>query len=142
MVTNGPIIGRIGAIVNRLHNEVHKDKIGFFGFFECANRQDVANALFDTAKNWLRDRGMVCYARAVNPSMNDECGLLIEGFDDSPRGADDLQPPLLSCANERLRFDESKRSVCLENGGKSCAKLERVANMVEKRGRVKIRTTT
>ena len=48
---NGNIIGRIGAIVNRNHNEVHKDKTGFFGFFECADRQDVANALLDTAKN-------------------------------------------------------------------------------------------
>ena len=52
--SNGEIVGRIAAIKNDIHLKHHNDNSGFFGFFECVNDQEVANALFDTAKNWLR----------------------------------------------------------------------------------------
>src|SRR3972149_5221763 len=55
---NGSVVGRIAAIVNHNHNKEHKDKVGFFGFFECINDQTAANALFDSAKEYLRGRGM------------------------------------------------------------------------------------
>ena len=46
------LVGRIAAINNDKYNEIHQQyKTGFFGFFECINDQNVANALFDTAKN-------------------------------------------------------------------------------------------
>ncbi len=81
---NGEVIGRIGAIVNDNHNREHNDKVGFFGFFECVNEQDVANALFDEAKNYLLSKGMNAMRGPANPSVNDEYGLLIEGFDSPP----------------------------------------------------------
>jgi hypothetical protein len=56
---NGKIVGRIGAIVNDNHNIAHNDRCGiFFGFFECENNQETANALFDSAKSWLKTQGM------------------------------------------------------------------------------------
>lgn len=82
---NNEIVGRIAAIKNDLHNEYHKDKVGFFGFFECINNQEVANKLLNTAKDWLKEKGFDTMRGPVNPSTNDECGLLIEGFEDSPR---------------------------------------------------------
>jgi GNAT superfamily N-acetyltransferase len=82
---NEKVLGRIAAIRNDLHNKHHKDKVGFFGFFEAIDNQDVANALFDTAKNWLKERGFKVMRGPVNPSTNDEIGFLLEGFDDSPR---------------------------------------------------------
>ena len=54
----GQVIGRIGAIVNARHNQVHQDKVGFFGFFECVQDQAVANALFDAAQQFLHAHGM------------------------------------------------------------------------------------
>ena len=57
---------------------------GFFGFFECENNQETANSLFDSAKQWLCERGMDAMRGPANPSMNDECGLLIDGFDSPP----------------------------------------------------------
>jgi hypothetical protein len=81
---NGEVIGRIGAIVNDNHNKEHNDKVGFFGFFECVNEQDVANALFDEAKKYLLSKGMNAMRGPANPSVNDEYGLLIDGFDSPP----------------------------------------------------------
>ena len=81
---NGEVVGRIGAIVNDNHNKEHNDKVGFFGFFECVNDQDVANALFDEAKKYLRSKGMNAMRGPANPSVNDEYGLLVDGFDSPP----------------------------------------------------------
>lgn len=81
---DGKVIGRIGAIVNHNHNKEHKDKVGFFGFFECVNDQQVANALFDEAKKFLRSKGMDAMRGPANPSVNDEYGLLVDGFDSPP----------------------------------------------------------
>src|SRR3970040_565065 len=78
---DGATVGRIAAIVNHNHNIEHKDKIGFFGFFECIDDQTVANALFDTAREYLKSRGMNAMRVPASPSVNDEYGLLVEGFD-------------------------------------------------------------
>ena len=43
----GDVVGRIAAIHNRAHNEIHEDTAGFFGFFESINAQSSADALFD-----------------------------------------------------------------------------------------------
>jgi hypothetical protein len=81
---NGKVVGRIGAIVNHNHNKEHNEKIGFFGFFECNNDPKVAAALFDSAKRYLKEKGMNAMRGPANPSVNDEYGLLVEGFDSSP----------------------------------------------------------
>jgi len=77
-------VGRITAIVNAGHVERYGEKRGFFGFFECDDDQDAARALFGTARDWLRGQGMVALRGPANPSLNYECGLLIEGFDTPP----------------------------------------------------------
>ncbi len=82
---NGELVGRVAAIKNDLHNKTHNDKVGFFGFFECINDQQVANALLDTAKDWLKSKGLNEMRGPANPSSNDEWGMLLEGFDDEPR---------------------------------------------------------
>ncbi|HET9135529.1 MAG TPA: GNAT family N-acetyltransferase [Candidatus Kapabacteria bacterium] len=81
---DGKIVGRIAAIINRTHNEVHHDKTGFFGFFECINDKAVAKALFTEAENFLRSKGIASVQGPANPSSNDEFGLLVEGFDRPP----------------------------------------------------------
>jgi len=78
------IVGRISAHTNTMHNKTHNDKIGFFGFFECINDQNVADTLFDTARNWLKEKGMDTMRGPASFSVNDECGLLVDAFDSSP----------------------------------------------------------
>ena len=80
----GRDIGRITAIVNAGHIERYEEQRGFFGFFECEDDSEAARALFGTAAEWLHAEGMVSIRGPVNPSLNYECGLLIEGFDTPP----------------------------------------------------------
>lgn len=82
---NDEIVGRIAAIKNDIHLKYHNDSAGQFGFFECINDQQVANALFDTAKSWIKEKGLKYMRGPANPSSNDIYGMLIEGFNDSPR---------------------------------------------------------
>ena len=77
-------VGRISAIINKLHNERFEEKRGFFGFFESIDDQEVANGLFAAAETWLRERGMTDMRGPCSPSQNYECGLLIDGFDIMP----------------------------------------------------------
>lgn len=87
------VVGRIAAIRNDLHNETHQDRVGFFGFFECIDDQAVADLLLDAARAALRGFGMQRMRGPVSPSTNDEAGLLVEGFADSPRFLMPYSPP-------------------------------------------------
>ncbi len=78
------LVGRIGAIDNPRHNETHTDQVGFFGFFEAENDPEAAHALFDAAADWLRAHGKGAMRGPANPSVNDEYGLLVDGFDSPP----------------------------------------------------------
>lgn len=82
---DGVPAGRIAAITNRNHNEVHEDTVGFFGFFECIDDRAVAHALFDAAGVWLKEHGMTAMRGPLNPSINDEVGLLVDGFGEPAR---------------------------------------------------------
>lgn len=81
---DGVPVGRIAAIENRAHNHHHKDRIGFFGFFDCANDTEAATALLSRAEKWLAARGLNAARGPVSPSMNHESGLLVHGFDTPP----------------------------------------------------------
>jgi len=81
---DGEPVGRISAHSNTQHNKEHNENIGFFGFFECIDNQEVANALFDAAFQWNRYRNFTSMRGPMNFSVNDECGLLIQGFETPP----------------------------------------------------------
>jgi len=79
------IIGRIAAILNNAHNEFNKVNDGFWGFFDCIDDQETADLLFNTAANWLKQKGVdQKFIGPVNFSTNEACGLLIKGFDSPP----------------------------------------------------------
>lgn len=81
---NGRPVGRIAAIINRSHNQFYQDKTGFFGFFDCEDRIETATALFAAAAAILRNKGCSSIRGPYNPSINDECGLLVQGFQYAP----------------------------------------------------------
>ena len=80
----GRDVGRITAIVNAGHIERYNEQRGFFGFFECDDDTAASRALFQAAGDWLHAQGMTSIRGPANPSLNYECGLLIEGFDTPP----------------------------------------------------------
>ena len=81
---NGQVVGTISSHVDHLHNEVHGEKIGMFGFFETVDDYAVAEALFSIARDWVRDQGMAAMRGPLSFSQNHECGLLVDGFDGPP----------------------------------------------------------
>ena len=80
----GREVGRIAGIVDRHFNEFHNDHAAFFGFFECVNDCGVSRKLFEAALDWARRQGMKRMLGPMNPTTNEECGLLVDGFDSSP----------------------------------------------------------
>ncbi len=100
---SGKPIARIVAIKDDMHNEHYDDKVGFFGFFECGNDQTIANALIETAKDWLLERGLDRMRGPVNPSMKSEFGVLVEGND---------YPPFIMMAHTKAYY-----ASLLENAG-------------------------
>ncbi len=138
---NNEVVGRIAAIKNDLHNKHHNDKVGFFGFFECIDDQETANALFDAAKSWLKEKGMDTMRGPANPSSNDEYGMLAEGFNDSPRILMTYNPQyyLKLCENYGLRKAKDLNAWKLEaDKVLSSEKLKRVADLAQKRSGLKI----
>lgn len=81
---NEEYAGRIAAIIDHRYNKFHNTKMGFFGFFECIDQQSTADLLFKVAEDWLREKGMNTVMGPANPSMMDEIGILVEGFDKYP----------------------------------------------------------
>lgn len=77
-------VGRIAAVTNENHNKFQNDNAGFWGFFECIDEQETADALFDAAAAWLREQGKDNMYGPMNPSTNDEVGILIDGFETPP----------------------------------------------------------
>jgi hypothetical protein len=81
---NGWPVGRCTAQIDRLHLTRYKDDVGFFGFFDTIEDEEVARALMDAARRWLRDRGMKRIRGPLSLCINEELGCLIEGFDTPP----------------------------------------------------------
>ena len=81
---NGKAVGRIVAIKDDMHNDHYSDRVGFFGFFESPDDNEVASALLDAAKAWLLERNLDTMRGPVNPSMKSDFGVLVEGNENPP----------------------------------------------------------
>jgi GNAT superfamily N-acetyltransferase len=116
---DGAVAGRIAAIANRLHNEFHQDKVGFFGFFECENDQGVAEALLDAAAGWLRARGFDTMRGPASFSTNDESGVLVDGFDTPPTLMMPHNPRYYPALLERAGFRKAKDLLVYQGGSEA-----------------------
>jgi hypothetical protein len=81
---NGRLVGRVSAQVDRLYQERHGQKVGYFGMLEAGDDPELFATLLRTAESWLRDQGMEQVRGPFNLSINEECGLLVGGFDTPP----------------------------------------------------------
>lgn len=86
-------VGRIAGIIDRCYNDFHHERMGIWGFFECADDPAAAAALFSAVETWSREKGMDFVRGPLNPSTNYEVGLLIEGFDYPPALMMAYNPP-------------------------------------------------
>ena len=133
---NGKLSGRIAAIINQRHNEFHKDKVGFFGFFESVNDYSVTSSLLDTVSKILQKEGMDRMRGPMNFSTNEECGFLIEGFNDPPLLMTPYNTPYYSDLMVRYGMEKTKdlyAYIC-DIPEELPEKILRVAEIAEKRG--------
>ncbi len=139
---NGELVGRIAATVNHQHNKEHNENIGFFGFFESINDQSVASALFDAARDFLRSKGVTAMRGPATPSVNEEYGLLIEGFDRSPTILMPYNPPYYPGLVEGYGFGKIKDlySYLLSQDTVYSEKMERVNAAIKQRHNIIIRS--
>jgi len=81
---DGRPVGRLSTQIDRLARERIDPGLGHFGLFECDDDEAVVSALFETGEAWLRERGTTAVTGPFNLSINEECGLLVDGFDTPP----------------------------------------------------------
>jgi catechol 2,3-dioxygenase-like lactoylglutathione lyase family enzyme len=90
---DGRVVGRVTAQVDRAFNEYHESRWGMFGFLEMEDDAEVAEALLDAAAAWLRERDCERMVGPMDFSMNDESGILIEGYEREPLIKQPWHPP-------------------------------------------------
>lgn len=133
-------VGRIAAIVDDRHNEFHGEKTGFWGFFECVNDADVSSELFAVAEKWLKEKGMAVARGPANPSLNHECGMVINSFERSPYFMMTHNPPYYVDLVEKLGYAKAKDLLAFDmNPGDFDHRAFKVAEKVKEKGRVTIR---
>lgn len=81
LIDNNQVIGRVASFINEKKAFGFDQPTGGMGFFECINNKEAAFKLFNTAKDWLRERGMEAMDGPINFGENDNFwGLLVDGF--------------------------------------------------------------
>ncbi len=105
---NGRPVGRISVQIDRLHLERYQDSAGQFGFLEAPDDPAVFAALFEAAEAWLKARGMKRVRGPFSFSINDETGLLVEGFDHPPNMMMGHALPYYAARVEAAGFTKAK----------------------------------
>ncbi len=90
---HGRVVGRISAQVDERFNDYRGARQGGFGFLDLEDDGEVLRALLDAAEGWLRARSMEAMVGPMDFTMNDECGVVIEGFDREPFIRQPWHPP-------------------------------------------------
>jgi hypothetical protein len=139
----GRIVGRIAAIENRAHNKFHGDKVGFCGFFECFDDAEAARALFDAAAEWLRSKGLDTMRGPVSPTMDQECGVVVEGLGIPAVIMTAYNPPYYSRLFDACGFAKAKDLLAWYIGTDSPSterqRLLKIIDRVKTRNNLKVR---
>ena len=104
---DGRVVGRISAQIDTAYNEFHENAWGMFGFLELEDDPEAARALLDAAADWLRARGRDRMVGPMDFTMNDESGVLIEGFEREPMVRQAWHPPYYQRLCEEAGLDKA-----------------------------------
>ncbi len=136
----GRIVGRIAAAKNDAHLAQHHDGAGFFGFFETERDPAIPPKMFDAAATWLRERGLTVMRGPASFSVNEECGLLVRGFDRPPALMMPHNPPWYADVIEGYGFAKAKDLIAYWlPDAQVPERVERVADALAKRNEIVIR---
>lgn len=140
---DGQVVGRVSATINRRFNEHYGSRIGFFGFFEVEHDYDVATALLDAARDWLRARGAAAmrgpgeYSNATHERQ----AVLVAGFEDPPTVELTHNPPYYAEFLERWGLSKVKdyHAHLIDMDAVPVERIAQIANAVRRRGRLETR---
>ena len=104
---DGRVVGRVSAQIDRAFNEFQDNAWGMFGFLELEDDIEVMRALLDAAAGWLRERGRDRMVGPMDFTMNDESGVLIEGFEFEPMIRQAWHPPYYQRLCEEAGLEKS-----------------------------------
>ncbi|HUQ64130.1 MAG TPA: GNAT family N-acetyltransferase [Acidimicrobiales bacterium] len=139
----GRPVGRVGACIDSLFNEFQGESWAWIGFFESFDDPTIAAALFNEAWRWARKRGMTVAVGPGSFTTNDECGLLVDGFDHPPIILTSQNPPyyerLWTDAGWQPAMDLWGWQLLRENVSLS-QRQHRVLNRIERNGDIKVRS--
>ncbi len=129
------VLGRVAGMIDRHYVEYHREKAGFFGFFESIDDPNVAGLLLSSVETWLKQKGMEKILGPMNPSTNDECGLLIDAFDLPPCLMMPYNPPYYPGLIERNGFKKASDlyAYLLEKETFQHDRLERITQRILKK---------
>ncbi len=138
---DGMPVGRISAQIDQLHQQRYDSKTGFFGLIEALNDDDVFKALFDTAEDWLLKRGMQEILGPFNLGINQEVGILVDGFDTPPYVMMGHSLPYYDAAIKRCGYKAEQDLLAYELDNKTLT-IPRVMRALIDRsaGRVNVRS--
>ncbi len=104
---DGRVVGRVSAQIDHAFNAYHGNAWGMFGLLEFEDDQEVLDALLDAAATWLAERGRERMVGPMDFTMNDESGILIEGFERDPLVRQPWHPPYYQELCERAGLDKA-----------------------------------
>jgi GNAT superfamily N-acetyltransferase len=135
------LVGRIGAIINHMHEDLYHEGVGHFGFFESINDKKVSSALFDAAAKWLKAKGKKIMRGPANPSVWDTNGLLINAFDLDPVVLTPYNPEYYIELVESYEFKKARDwfAYLMTSDMKFDPKVERITKILKKRKKITIR---
>ena len=138
---DGKDVGRIAAVHDSDWEKHHGDKVGYFGFFDCSDDQEVADALFAQAKEFLRGQGLTDMVGPFDLSTNYQAGLLVDHFDEAPGVQMPYNAPFYEnlITNAGLEPRKDLWQWWLSTGTPIPEKVVRVAEKVAKRNKVEVR---
>jgi GNAT superfamily N-acetyltransferase len=134
------IVGRIAAIDDRLHSEVHGEAITWFGFLEATD-PIAAKDLLAAVETHAKRRGSTAVRGPVNPSLHEAAGLLIDGFDDMPYALMAWNPPAYRAYVESAGYAKAKDLFAwdLDLSAPLPVRLRRIADRVKQRHGITVR---
>ena len=103
----GVVAGRVSASVDRNYDSFQGERQGTFGFFEAASAE-ATSGLLAAAEGWVRSRGAQVFRGPLSFTTNDECGLLVEGFERRPALMMPYNPPEYAGWIEGAGFRKAK----------------------------------
>jgi hypothetical protein len=107
-------VGRISAQIDELHQQRYNNKTGFFGLIEAPDDAAVFSALFETAENWLREQGMKQIIGPFNLGINQEVGILTDGFDTPPCVMTSHSPRYYGSSIEKCGYQPAQELLAYE----------------------------